>query len=60
MQKKFFNNFNMSNDEIEKIILYFDKDITQAVYKITGSKNEDYEKIVKFQIFKTLSKNRKN
>lgn len=58
--KLLFNKLNLTNEEIEKILKDFDKEIKGAVKKINGSENQDYEQIIRLQIFKTLSKNRKN
>ena len=59
MEKKLFNDFTLTNEEIEKILFVFDKEIKMAVKKINGKPNQDYEQIIRLQIFKTLSKNRK-
>ena len=59
MKNEMFNNFNLSNQEIERIINNFDKEIKKAVKKINNSANQDYEQIIRLEIFKTLSKNRK-
>lgn len=57
--KLLFNNFNLTNEEVEKILKEFDSDIKTAVKKITGKANQDYEQIIRLEIFKTLSRNRK-
>lgn len=57
--KRLFNNFNLANKEIEKILNEFDSDIKTAVKKITGKLNQDYEQIIRLEIFKSLSRNRK-
>ncbi len=57
--KRLFNNFNLTNKEIEKILKEFDSDIKTAVKKITGKPNQDYEQIIRLEIFKSLSRNRK-
>lgn len=59
MTNKLFNNFNLTNEKIKLILLYFNDDITSTVLKKTGNVNEDYEQIIRLEIFKTLSKNRK-
>ena len=59
MKIEIFNNFNLTNKEIEKIIKSFDKEIKTAVRKINYSPNQDYEQIIRLEIFATLSKNRK-
>lgn len=58
MEDKLFNGLTLSNEEIEKILNDFDKEIKDAVRKINGSPNQDYEQIIRVQIFKRLSKNR--
>lgn len=60
MEKMLFNNFDLTNEEIEEIIIGFDSYIKNAVMKINGQANQDYEQIIRLEIFKTLSKNRKN
>ena len=60
MGDSLFNGFTLSNEEIEKILNDFDKEIKDAVRKINGSPNQDYEQIIRIQIFKRLSKNREN
>lgn len=57
--KRLFNNFNLTNKEIEKILKEFDSDIKTAVKKITGKQNQDYEQNIRLEIFKSLSRNRK-
>ena len=59
MDNKLFNDFTLSNEEIEKILVKFDSEIKKAVKKISGIQNLDYEQIIRMQIFKTLSKNTK-
>lgn len=60
MGDRLFNGLTLSNEEIEKILNDFDKEIKDAVRKINGSPNQDYEQIIRIQIFKRLSKNREN
>ena len=60
MEDRLFNGLTLSNEEIEKILSDFDKEIKDAVRKINGSQNQDYEQIIRIQIFKRLSKNREN
>lgn len=60
MEDRLFNGLTLSNEEIEKILNDFDKEIKDAVRKINGSPNQDYEQIIRIQIFKRLSKNREN
>ena len=57
--KILFNEFNLTNEEIEKILKDFDNEIKKAVKKINGSENQDYEQNIRLQVFKSLSKNRK-
>ena len=59
MENKLFNNFELSNREIEKILKEFDKEIKIAVCKTKGKNDEDYKQTIRLEIFKTLSKNRK-
>ena len=40
---KLFNNFNLSNEEIESILLYFNDYIKSTICKKTGKNNKDYE-----------------
>ena len=56
---KLFNNFNLSNEEIESILLYFNDYIKSTICKKTGKNNKDYEQNIKLEIIKTLSKNKK-
>ncbi len=57
--EKNFNNYNLSNLEIEKILKDFDSIIKQAS-KITGKVDEDCEQKIRIALFNKLSKNRKN
>ena len=57
--KRLFNNFNLTNKEIEKILKEFDSEKKTAVKKITGKQNQDYEQNIRLEIFKSLSRNRK-
>ena len=59
MEDRLFNGFTLTNEEIEKILSEFDKEIKGAVIRMCGSANQDYEQITRLQIFKTLSRNRK-
>ena len=52
MENKLFNNFSLSNSEIEKILKQFDE-------KTKGKNDEDCKQTIKLEIIKTLSKNRK-
>lgn len=54
-----FNNYSLTDEEISKIIKDFDKDIrTKSI--IFGKVDEDCEQEIRLQIYKALSKNRKN
>lgn len=55
--KKNFNNYNLSNLEIEKILKELDSIIKQAS-KINGQIDEDCEQKIRIAIFNKLSKNR--
>ena len=57
--KLLFNEFNLTNEEIEKILLDFDNEIKNAIKKINGCENQDYEQVIRIQIYKALSRNRK-
>lgn len=54
-----FNNYNLSNLEIEKILKDFEPTIRQAS-KINGKIDEDCEQKIRIALFNKLSKNRKN
>lgn len=53
-----FNNYNLSNLEIEKILNEFEPMIRQAS-KINGQIDEDCEQKIRIALFNKLSKNRK-
>lgn len=53
-----FNNYNLSNDEIEKILKEFRPEIKRAS-KIDGKINEDCEQKIMIAIYQKLSRNRK-
>lgn len=55
--KKNFNNYNLSNMEIEKILKDFSQTIRQAS-KIKGKVDEDCEQKIRIALFNKLSKNR--
>jgi len=55
--KTFFNNYNLSNDEIEKILKDF-RPVIKRASKINGIINEDCEQKIMIAIFEKLSKNR--
>ena len=52
-----FNNFSLSNLEIEKILLDFDVEIKRAS-KIDGKVDEDCCQTIRIAIYKKLSKNK--
>lgn len=56
--EKHFNDYNLTNLEIEKIIKDFDGMIKKAS-KINGKVDEDCEQKIRFALFNKLSKNRK-
>ena len=53
-----FNNYNLRNDEIEKILKDFRQDIKRAS-KIDGKIDEDCEQKIMIAIYQKLSRNRK-
>lgn len=53
-----FNNFSLSNLEIEKIILDFENEIKRAS-KINGKVDEDCSQTIRIAIYKKLSQNKK-
>lgn len=53
-----FNNYNLSNKEIEKILKDFRPDIKRAS-KIDGKIDEDCEQKIMIAIYQKLSRNRK-
>lgn len=54
-----FNNYTLSNQEIEKILMDFKCDIKRAS-KINGKLDEDCEQKIMIAIYMKLSRNRKN
>lgn len=56
--EKNFNNYDLSNLEIEKILKDFDPIIRQAA-KTNGKRDEDCEQKIRIALFNKLSKNRK-
>ncbi len=54
-----FNNFNLTDEEILKIIDEY-KNLITKYSMVEGKINEDIEQEIKLLIFKMLSKNRKN
>ena len=54
-----FNNFNLSNEEILKIIENYDNLIRKYSY-VNGVFDEDIEQEIKLKIFCALSRNRNN
>lgn len=57
--EKNFNNYSLSNLEIEKILKDFESTIRQAS-KIDGKYDEDCQQKIRLVLFNKLSKNRKN
>lgn len=53
-----FNNFNLSNEEIESILNQLEKTINANCY-VNGKFNEDLKQDIYLNIFVSLSKNRK-
>ncbi len=53
-----FNNYNLANEEIEKILKEFRGEIKRAS-KIEGQINEDCEQKIMITIYRKLSRNRK-
>ena len=53
-----FNNYTLSNEEIEKIIKDFRQDIKNAS-KINGKIDEDCEQKIMIALYQKLSRNRK-
>ena len=53
-----FNNYNLSNEEIEKILKDFRPDIKRAS-KIDGKIDEDCEQKIMIAIYQNLRRNRK-
>lgn len=56
--EKNFNNYNLSNLEIEKILKDLEHIIRQAA-KVNGKADEDCEQKIRIALFNKLSKNRK-
>lgn len=54
-----FNNYSLTDKEISKIIHDFEKVMYKHTLKL-GEHQEDCIQEIKFQIYKTLTKNRKN
>lgn len=53
-----FNNYTLSNEEIEKILREFRPDIKKAS-KINGKPDEDCEQKIMIAIYQKLSRNRR-
>lgn len=53
-----FNNFNLTNEEIESILKQIEKFIDGNCF-VNGKFNDDLKQDIYFNIFITLSKNRK-
>ncbi len=54
----FFNNYNLSNEEIEKIIKEL-RPVIKTASKINGEVNEECEQIIMIELYKTLNKKNK-
>ena len=54
-----FNNYNLTNDEIEKILKDF-RPVIKKASKIDGKLDEDCEQKIMIAIYQKLSRNRKN
>lgn len=54
-----FNNYSLKNDEVEKILKEFEKDI-QSSSIFFGKIDEDCEQEIRMQIYKALTRNSKN
>ena len=54
-----FNNYNLTDAEVSKIIKQFGKLIREKSF-VLGKYNEDCEQEIKLQLYKTLTKKRKN
>lgn len=55
----FFNNYSLTNEEIEKILMDFMPEIKRAS-KINGILNEECEQKIMVTLYRKLSRNRKN
>lgn len=53
-----FNDYNLSNEEIEKILKEF-RPVIKKASKINGKLDEDCEQRIMITIYQKLSKNRK-
>lgn len=58
MNNELFNNYNLTNEEIESIITQMDSFINNNCY-VNGKFDEDLKQEICFKIFISLSKNRK-
>ena len=58
MEDNKFNNYNLTNDEVSKILFDFENIIKSKASKL-GKYKEDCEQEIKMQICKALTKNRK-
>lgn len=54
-----FNNFSLTDEEITKILKDFEKDIRFNSI-LFGKVDEDCEQEIRIQIYKALTRNRKN
>ncbi len=51
----FFNNYNLSNEEIEKIIKEL-RPVIKTASKINGKVDEECEQIIMIELYKRLNK----
>lgn len=54
-----FNNYSLSDNEVNKILKDYEKVIIEKA-KVNGKKNEDLEQEIRIQIYTALTKNKKN
>lgn len=57
--EEFFNNYSLSNEEIEKIIKEL-RPVIKTASKINGVIDEECEQIIMITLYKKLSQNKKN
>ena len=53
-----FNNYSLSDNEVNKILKDYEKVIIEKA-KVNGKKNEDLEQEIRIQINNALTKNKK-
>lgn len=59
MKDDIFNNYNLTDGEVSKILMDF-KNVIKAKTSNLGGYKEDCEQEIKMQIYKILIKNRRN